>query len=307
VGEEVEVEVEFQSFNGTNKVIINAYISEVFKGQNDSLIQFTSIEQYSDVGTVDTNPTKLLKVGDTWEFENNYSLKFADVEKSGTHCVLFLDKNGTTVDKRIIEDNSVYEYQRKNESTDDIETILEISVLNTLSLTYGGYAEFLSDFSMKSDAGTVDIDPFVLVRSGESWELNDVYNITVDETSPNKRALITLKKEDVIVDRDIIEENSIYYYNRLNLSDNTTHLILDINSSKIFNGIYNDYVQFYSEYRMYSDSGTVDIDEKRIISEGDTLELDQGYNLTLISTDIDGNQIYIKLTKNGQFADERIL
>ena len=296
-----------RSFNGTDKVIISAYISDVFKGQISSLIQFKSIEQYSDVGTLDTNPTKLLKVGDTWDLENNCSLKFADVEKSGTYCVLFLDKNGTTVDKRIIDDNSVYEYQRKNESTNDTESILEILVLNTLSFTSGGYAEFLSDYSIKSDANTVDIDPFVLVRSGEYWDLNDGYNITVDETFSNKRALITLKKGNVIVDRDVIEEDSTYYYNRLNLSDNTTHLILDINSSKIFNGIYNDYVQFYSEYLMYSDTGTVALDEKRIISEGGTLELDQGYNLTLISTDIDGNQIYIKLTKNGQFADERIL
>lgn len=205
-----------RTFNGINKVIISGYISDAFKGQVSSLIIFESIDQYSDVGTVDTNPTKLLKVGDTWNLENNYSLNFSDIENSGTYCFLSLYKDETTVDKRIIDDNSVYDYQRRNQTTNDTETILEISALNTLSTTSGGYAEFLSDYFIKSDADTVDFDPFVLVQSGESWELNDVYNITVDETSSNKRALITLKKEDVIVDQDIIEEDSTYYYNRLN-------------------------------------------------------------------------------------------
>jgi S-layer protein (TIGR01567 family) len=296
-----------RTLDGNDQVIIKAFILEVFQGQVDSLIIVGSIEQYSDVGTLDTDPTKLLELEEVWNLGNGYSLKMVDLGEHGNYCLLFLDKNSITVDKRIHDEKYAYVYRRSNESTDNIETILEIPNLSTLASTFGDYVEFPNDYSLNSDVNTVDINSFVLVQSGSFWDLNNEYSINIDEISPNKKALITLEKENIIVDRYIIYENSTYYYNRSNSINETIRQIMTINSSKIMDGKYEDYVEFDSEYQVNSDVGTTALDDKKVVSSGEIFELTEGYNLNLISTDLDGDKAFINLTKNDQLVDEDIL
>ncbi|MDR6223499.1 S-layer protein domain-containing protein [Methanococcoides alaskense] len=296
-----------RTLDGNDQVIIKAFILEVFQGQVDSLIIVGSIEQYSDVGTLDTDPTKLLELEEVWNLGNGYSLKMVDIEEHGNYCLLFLDKNGITVDKRIQDEIDSYVYQRRNKSTNNTETILEIPNLTTFASISGDYVEFSNDYSLNSDVNTLDIIPFVLVQSGSFWDLNNEYSINIDEISPNKKALVTLEKEDLVVDRYIIYENSTYYYNRSNSINETIRQILTINSSKIMDGKYEDYVEFNLEYQVNSDVGTTALDDKKVVSSGEIFELTEGYNLNLISTDLDGDKAFINLTKNDQLVDEDIL
>ena len=295
-----------RTLNGSNHVVINASVLDIFQGQVDALIVFDGIEQYSDAGTLDTEPTKLLELGEEWNLGNDYSVKATDINENGDYCLIVLDRNSITVDERIMDYNGLYIYQRREQNTNDIVTILELPILNTLDSSSTDYAEFSNNYSLSYDADTVDIDPFLLVRTGNPWNLDDNYSITVEEIS-EKKALITLERNGSIADREVILENSTYNYNRSNSINDTIHKIITINTSKIFDGNSEDYIEFYPEYQINSDTGTASYDDNDIITAGELFELDEGYELNLISLDINADKAFINLTKNGQLVDEHIV
>ncbi|WP_340818411.1 S-layer protein domain-containing protein [Methanolobus sp. WCC4] len=295
-----------RSINGIEQNIIKVYVSDIFQGQIDSLVVIEELQQYSDAGTLDTNPVKLLGLGDIWTLGSGYSLSIVGVDEKEDYCIISLDKDGTIVDERIINSNTIYRYQRTNETTDNIETIIEIPIFNVFNSIPEEYVEFSSNYTLYSDEGTVDTDSFVLIRSGELWELNNGYAIGIEEIS-DKKALVTIEKNGIVVDRDIIDENSIYNYERLESINGTIKTIITINSSKIFNGNFEDYIEFNLDYQVNSDTGTVALNDKSIVEAGSTLEWDNGYSISLVSTGINNKKAMFSLDKDGELYDEFIL
>lgn len=83
-----------RSVDGNNRIIINFTLNELFLGMVDSLAVIKNIEQYPEIGTVDTDPTKLLKLDHVSNLGNNYSIKLTDIGQSGDKGLLILKKNG---------------------------------------------------------------------------------------------------------------------------------------------------------------------------------------------------------------------
>ncbi len=295
-----------RTLNGSEQNLIKAYVADIYRGQIDSLIVITEIAQYSDTGTLDTDPTRLLELEGVWNLGNGYSIKAVDIGEKEDYCVLFLDKDGTTVDERIMSDSDAYEYQRMDEYTNNVKTILELPVLSGFYSHSGSYVEFLNNYTLYPDENTVDINLLLLIPAGDKWNLGNGYSVTVEEIS-DKKALFSIEKEGTIVDRVIIDENSNYKYERSDLVTKEILQIITINSSKIFDGYSENFVEFYSDYQINSDAGTVALDDKTLMEPGESAELNEGYCLNLVSTDINVDKAYFNLTKNGQLYDELIL
>ncbi|MEZ5335162.1 MAG: S-layer protein domain-containing protein [Methanolobus sp.] len=295
-----------RTVNGIDQNIIKIYISDIFQGQINSLIVIEELQQYSDTGTLDTNPVKLLETGDTWELGNGYSVSIVGVDEEKDYCIISLDKDDTTMDKRIIDANTVYVYQRMDENTNSIKTILELPILNVFNSISKECVEFSSNYTLYSDADTVDFDPFVLIQTGEIWELDNGYAITIEEIS-GKKALVSIEKNEIIVDHDIIDENSIYTYNRVNFATGAITPIITISSSKIFNGNSEDYIEFSSEYQINSDTNTLTIDDRTIIEAGNSFEFNNGHSISLVSTGFNNEKAMFSLSKDEELYDEFIL
>lgn len=296
-----------RTLDGNSQVIVYAYISEIFQGHIEPVAFFEGIEQHSDVDTLSINPDILLKVGNTWDLGNGYSLRITDIGSKGKSCLISLDKDGITVDRRILADDDLYIYQREDKDTQDIKLVLQVQVLDIFNSAYEDYVQFSANYSLNPDVNTVDINPFTLVESGSLWTLSNGYAIHVDEISSNQKALITLKKDDIAVDQAIIDEYGVYNYSRLDPINGTTSQIIHVNSSRTLDGEHGGYIEFGSFYLINPDSGTLPLDQKRIVSVGETIELGNGYSLSLTSTSIQDKSALISLNKDGGTVDEHIL
>ncbi|AFV25288.1 S-layer-related duplication domain protein [Methanolobus psychrophilus R15] len=296
-----------RTLEGNSEVIVYAHISNVFQGQVESVAVFERIEQYSDLGTLSIDPDILLKFEDTWDLGNCYSLKIIDIATNGKSCLISLDKDGIIVDRRILADDNLYIYQRVNKDTQDIKPILQIKVLDIFNSADEDYAQFSANYTLNPDVNTVDIDPFTLIGSGSLWTLSNGYIIHANEISSNQKAFITLKKDDITVDQAIIDEYGAYTYSRLNPVNGTISQILHVNSSKILEGEHGDYIEFDPSYLINPDSDTLPLDQKRIVSVGETIELENGYSLSLLSISIQDKSALIGLSKDGRTVDEHIL
>jgi len=296
-----------RTLDGNSQVIIYAHISDIFQGQVDSLAVFERIEQYSDVGTLSIDPDILLEFEDRWNLGNGYSLRITDIAPNGKSCLISLDKDGIIVDRRILADDDLYIYQRVNKDTQDIEPILQVQILDTFNSADKDYVQFSTNYVLNPDINTIDIDPLTLIGSGSLWTLSNGYAIHIDEISSNQKALITLKKDGINADQAIIDEYDVYNYSRLNPVNGTSSQILHVNSSKILDGEDGGYIEFGSFYLINSDSGTLPLDQKRIVSVGEVIELEEGYSLSLLSLSVQGKNALIGLSEDGMTIDEHIL
>ena len=296
-----------RTLDGNGQVIVYAHISDILKGHSNSVAVFERIEQYSDVGTLSIDPDILFKFEDTWDLGNGYSLRITDIATNGRSCLISLDKDGITVDRRILADDDLYIYQRVNKDTQDIEPIVQVQVLNAFNSVDEDYVQFSANYVLNPDVNTIDIDPLTLIGSGSLWTLSNGYAIHIDEISSNQKALITLKKDDITVDQAIIDEYDAYVYSRLKPVNGTISQILHVNSSKILDGEYGDYIEFDPSYLINPDSGTLPLDQKRMISVGETIELENGYSLSLLSISIQDKSALLGLSKDGRTVDEHIL
>ncbi|WP_321428450.1 S-layer protein domain-containing protein [uncultured Methanolobus sp.] len=297
-----------RTINEIDRTILKVYVSDIYQDQVDGLIAVTKIDQYSDTETNDTDPTKLMQLDESWSFGNNYFLKPLDIDADKNYCLLVLNKDNTIVDTSIMGNNETYVYQRLNGSTNQIETILKLPLLNMIYSRSGeGYVEFSNSYDIYPDANTDDIDNrSILVQYQESWNLDEDYSLKIEEISDEK-ALVSLQKANTIIDYEIIEENSIYTYNRYNVATGKINPIITINSSQIFEGNSYDYIEFDSEYQVNPDAGTVSCDDKVIITSDEPYKLNEGYNLSLVTLDLNSNKIFINLTKDGQLLDQDIV
>jgi len=50
----------------------------------------------------------------------------------------------------------------------------------------------------------------------------------------------------------------------------------------------------------------LDDDEEMTVTSGTPLKLEEGYELSIKSIDVDGNKVYLELTKDGQSVDTKV-
>ncbi|SFM26229.1 S-layer protein domain-containing protein [Methanolobus profundi] len=295
-----------RSFNGSDEMIVNIYISDLFQSQFYGIVVISQIEQYTDAGTLDTDPTILLESDEVWDIGNNYSVRVIDVGKESDYCILSLERDGSVVDKRVVSENSNYVYQRLNEHTGETVTIVELPVLNTLISTSEQFIELSTNYTLYSDENTLDTESFLFIQVGDIWKLYNGYSVIIDEIS-GKKALISIDKDGTVIDHDIIEEDATFAYSRFDPSTQIIHNIVTFNISKIFDGISNDCIELEPVYHVGSDEGTVALENKSIMETGSSLDIGEGYTLDLMYVDIYAKKAYFHLLRNGQVADKIIL
>ncbi|AKB35869.1 hypothetical protein MSSAC_1279 [Methanosarcina siciliae C2J] len=290
-----------------DQIIIDLLLNQAFQGAVDSIAQFIFVAQYSDAGTVDTEPVKIMEVGEEWTLENEYILLLEDVGITSENCLITLKKNNIPVDRRVVIEGENYIYQREEESSKVIKTVLEVPVSTVFYTNSVRCVEFEPNYSTYSDENTVDIDPVVIVDSGSTWDLNDGYELEIKEISRNIEALASILKNDEVLDLDVFGNNYTYQYFRKTSEDGSLQKILDIKVNRIFKGTVNNCVEFSTDYTQNSDLNTVVLDDKIILDKLEQLELDEGYGLTPEAIDWHENKALFLVTKEELYIDEQIL
>lgn len=296
-----------RSETGNEKVIIDLLLDQTFRGYIDSIAQFKYIGQYSDEGTVDTNPNIILREGEEWKLENAYSLLLGDFGLDCSNCLLILKKDSVPVCRSIAEEGADYEYLRKEMDGNGVRSILNIHLSAVFYSRSIACVEFPRDYSINSDSGTVAFNRSVLIRAGEAWALGKGYALQVDEISFNKHVLFSLLKNGVLMDRAFVEAGEPYRYNRVLLSDGSLRRVLEVNVSKVFSGAVNNCVEFYPDYSLNSDSDTRALDDKIILEASKPLKLNESYELVLQGVGCEEKKAFFRLKKNDSVLDERIV
>ena len=300
-----------RSLDERQQTILKLKVDEVFQGQVDSLAQIEKLEHYPDLGYNDTENNKFVIMGEEWELENGYSLKLTDITKYGKYCYLSLIKNGTVVDQEILDDDNIYRYQRLNTTSEKMEKVLEIDRIKTFSGPDIKLIELPPNYTINNDKNTINVNDTKITSSGSRC-FADEYTLKVNDLSTDgKRACISLFMNDTIVDRDIVGEDDTYTYERLNVSDDNIITVLSINTTKIFDGINNDYVVFKSNHYVNPnfefDDQTIDLNQSLMISSGDSFNLSAGYRLKLKDISRYNPSARLHLYRNDTIVDEDII
>jgi outer membrane protein assembly factor BamB len=294
-----------RSLNDSNRIIIDWELTQVFQGQVDSLVVIENFLQYPEIESSDTNPTKLLKINEPWEIGNNYSFNFTEIGSLGNKVLCSLQRDNDVVKTCILGENELFVYERKNSTTEDIATIFETPILKIFHSSYGDYLQISQNYSINSDIDTADINQSVVVECSNSINLDDGYDIKVDVVSPNSKALLSLSKNGIIVDQHIVEENDTYQYGRLNDS-NEIDIILELNVERILYCDSTGYISFSPNYQQIPDVNTTSLPGNVMIVK-EAWNIGNGYALEAKQISVDGDKVWMMITKEGNFVEDEIL
>ncbi|PXF59995.1 MAG: hypothetical protein C4B59_10225 [Candidatus Methanogaster sp.] len=311
--------------NGTE--IINASLKVVFRGNDSNVVELAEVCQRSEVdgSILINNESHLFKSADPagipWGIADGYVLTVEDIGLDGDEVWLELSKNGTVVKETILNDNFA------NASTFTCNTSDNGSINCVVDTVFRGSkagAVKLVNLSQYSDADGTALpthESYLYKTSdpeGIPWELVDGYMLTVKDVEevtrnywyyqyPGKGDAVWLELfgDGDVLKEDILESGDLFKYsNGLESVD----CIVD----KVFNGGLADVVKL-TNVNQYSNDGTRLIENGTKTyttldpTDGDIWECWEGYSLALKDVNLDEDQAWLSLSKNGEVVEDAII
>ncbi len=227
-------------------------VEAVFHGCLAGVVKLKNVNQYSSTGTqLMDNESKTYAtadpIGEIWERWEGYSLTPKDIDLEGDKVWLSLLKNGVSVKDAII-DSSKYDVHDAN-SWFKYHNATGALVFSTyVDAVFRGTDTNIVQVRYTSQYSEVDGRLFI-EPDAESWQLQEGYYLTAQETYNNNSVWLQLSKDTKLVDEGLFY-NSFYLQN-----DTTGHTII----SGTISG-YNhrdDYVQLTSVTQYHEATGTV--------------------------------------------------
>jgi uncharacterized membrane protein len=256
--------------------------------------------------TIDTEVSEPMKLND------GYELAFKSVDIDGNKVYLELTKDGQIVDRRVIipankvEDILVY-------SKPGTSQLIKVHIKNAFR---GADANLVTlDYVMQTSETDSSL---VLINSSQSstlaseapLALEEGYELAIESVDiDGNKAYLELAKDGQVVDSKVIipanEVDDTFVYSKPNTSQLIKVHIRNAFRGRDANLVTLDGVLQTSE----SDSSLVLINNSDLLTftSGTPLKLEDGYELVIKSVDIDGNKVYLELTKDGQVIDSKVI
>jgi hypothetical protein len=163
-----------------------------------------------------------------------------------------------------------------------------------------GYSRGQSDILLDTDADTLELE--------DGYEL-ELKSIDID----GNKAYVELRKNGSVVNSDIIVPPNIMNGTYLYLKDTkqpATVKTIIVHFKNAFRGANENMATIDSVWQASENDPfhvLINASDEIIITSGTPLTLGEGYELLIDSIDIDGNKVYIELSKDGNKVDSAVI
>jgi len=311
-----------KNFSTYDSELIKVHFRNLFRGVDQNFATVDHIWQVYDSDhslVIKNNSTKILfSIEKSLKLDCGYELAIASLSTDGNKAYVELSRNGIVVDNAVIvcpyvvDDTYIY---KKNFSTYDSE-LIKVHFRNL----FRGYD---SNFATVDHILQVsDSDSSLIIKNNstkilfsieKSLKLDGGYELAIVSLGiDGDKAYVVLSRNGVVVDSAVIVcpyvVDDTYIYPK-NLSTHDSELI-KVHFRNFFGGIdWNlatvDHILQVSD----SDSSCVLQNNHTEITiwSGNPLKLEDGYDLAILSIDLNGNKAHVELSRNGMIVDNAII
>ena len=300
--------------NAKGVEVIRIRFKNAFRGADQDVTAVDWIWQVSDADlnqVLINNSSKAIITSSTpLELKEGYELAIKSTDLDGNKLYMELSKNGEVVDSTVVippmtiddlytysaEDTKIIEIHFKNAFRGDDQDLATADRIWQVSDT--DLNQVLINNSSKA-----------IITSSTPLELKEGYELAIKSTDLDGNKLyMELSKNGEVVDSTVVIPpmtiDDLYTYS----AEDTK--IIEIHFKNAFRG---DDQDLATADRIWQVSDTdlnqvlINNSSKAIITSSTPLELKEGYELAIKSTDLDGNKLYMELSKNGEVVDSTVV
>ncbi len=307
---------------GEKKVeLIKVHFNQAFRTMEKELATVDHILQVSETNPsqeiTNSSDERFLSSNESLKLEEGYELAFKSMDVDGNKIYLELSKDGVVVESQVIappNDIETFIY-RKKIGEKEVECI-KVHTKNAFRGINESFATVdliwqVSEADPSRDM--INSSDEILFRSNESLKLEEGYELALKSVDiDGNKIYLELSKDGVVVDFQMIvapkEADETFIY-RKKFGEKEVELI----KAHIKKAYRSDNESLATLDRICQLSETdpsreiINSSDERILSSNESLKLEEGYELALKSMDVDGNKIYLELSKNGVVVDSKIL
>nr|QNO48398.1 hypothetical protein OODJKIFO_00002 [Methanosarcinales archaeon ANME-2c ERB4]QNO48485.1 hypothetical protein FBNIIKBJ_00010 [Methanosarcinales archaeon ANME-2c ERB4] len=293
--------------------IINATMRVAFRGDVLNAVELVGVHQCSEMGgsILINNESYLFKssnpTGIPWDLADDYVLTMKDVGFSD-EVLLELSKNDTVMKETILDESSVFTYTTGIGAINFVvDRVLYGCEANAVKLVNVNQYSDVNGTVLLSDESHFykTADPTVL-----QWELLNGHVLTMKDIEEvgwyggGNKVWLELSRDGSVVKDDILESDDFFVYEM-------GAEIVNCTVDAVFRGTLGDVVKLV-DANQYTEMGRqlIDRGSKTFATAnptGDAWDLYEGYSLNAKDIDLDGNKVWLSLSKNGVVVEGAII
>ena len=316
---------EFNNGTANGVEIIKVHFKNSFRGPDQDLATIDQLWQLSDVDSsqviINNSEEFVVTSGTPIILEEGYELAIKSIDIDGNKVYAVLSKNGKVVETKIVcpqqTVDGFYTYLKDTGSADDLE-LIKVHFKNSLRSADYDIATIDQLWQISdNDSSKVIVnnsDELVITSGGTPLMLEEGYVLAVKSIDiDGNKAYVELFKNGEVIDSKIVIppqiENSLYVYSTdLGSFENIELIKVHFRSS--FRGADEDLATIdriwqASEADPYQ--VIINHSDQILLKSGTSMVLEEGYELAIKSIDIDGNNVYIELYKDGNCVNGKII
>jgi uncharacterized membrane protein len=323
--------------------VIKVHFRNSFRGQDQTFATIDSIWQASESDhsriLLDNNNSFIFSTLAPLRLEEGYELVLRAADIDGNKVYVELNKDGQMVNSSVIipsnEFDEAYKYTKDKEQADDAQIIL-VHFKNAFRGSDNSFAT-IDDVWQVSETDHTNViresTEEISLTSVEPLALEEGYELALKSIDiDGNKVYVELSKDGQVVDSSIIlpfGSQEIQIIDPLETkfqdgSDGSDGSYEYINGIEKVGAVPVIKAHFRNAFRGADQTHTtvdsiwqvseldhsrvlLDSNDTRILAIGETIRLEEGYELVFKSIDIDGNNVYVELSRDGQVVESSVI
>jgi len=294
--------------------IVNATLKAAFHGNILNAVELVGIHQRSEMGgsILINNESHLFKSSDptgiSWDLADGYVLTMKGVGFND-EVLLELSKNGAIRKETILNESSVFTYATGIGGINCVvDRVFYGCEANAVKLATANQYSDVNGTALLIDESHFykTADPTIM-----QWELLNGYVLTMKDLEEvewyyggGNKVWLELSIDGRVLKNDILESDDFFAYE-------TGIEVVNCKVDVVFRGTLGDMVKL-TDVNQYTETGRqlIDRGSKTFATAnptGDAWELYEGYSLNAKDIDLEGNKVWLSLSKNSVVVDDAIV
>jgi tetratricopeptide (TPR) repeat protein len=305
--------------------LIKVHFKNIFRGADQNLAIVDRIWQVSETNSSqviinDSHNKRTITSGTPLKLVEGYELAIKGIDIDGVRVNLELSKNGNVIDSTIIvlpeATDDLYIYSKDIGSAKDVE-VIKLHFKNAFRGADQNVATVDRVWQV-SDINSSQVinnnSSRLTLTSGTPLMLEEGYELAIKSIDINgNKVYVELSKNGNFIDYGIIippqTTDDLYTYST-DIGSAKDVEVIKLHFKNAFRGA-DQNVATVDRVWQVSDTNSSQViindSNEKTITSGTPLKLEEGYELAIKSIDIDGNKVFMELSKNGEVIDSRII
>ena len=304
--------------------VIKVHFRNGFRGADENLATVDRIWQVSDTNSsqiIKNSSDKLvLHSGTPLKLGEEYELDIESIDFDGERVYLVLSKNGNVIDFAMVKPPQAADDTFINSKYTDSAEPVEVIRVHFRNV-FRGVDQNLATVDKIWQVS--DSDPSLVIinnshkmdiTSSTPLKLGEGYELAIRSTDfDGNSAYVELSKNGMIIDSALIilpnKVEDTYAYTK-DLAHSEGVEVVKVHFKNAFRGE-NEILATVDRIWQVSETNTslmiTNRSDRLILTMGTPLKLGEGYELAIKSIDIDGNKVYVELSKNETVIDSALI